>query len=268
MAFAANTEKHRPTLSGIMLGIPFLGNVLDTLNPTSFLSCVGMLDENGVKQFNQRFELIKYFFSVHNYTAALYAISQTILNSENEHEQTLYANLTGFSWHASALRSDMPKELAFYYHFTNYTSFRRAIHVGGIPREAQRLHVVSSLAIGDFSIDMKETFAKVLNSSLPVLMYTAKMDTVAPSPIFHSYFDNIQWSGADQFRKTRREAFLTNVTYPSRQTLRYYKKTSGHVTLVDVAGAGHYVSIDKSKVVYEIVNKFIKNILHVSPKRQ
>lgn len=251
-----------------MLGIPFLGNVVDALNPTSFLSCVGMLDENGVEQFNQTFRVIKQLFSVHNYTAALYVISQTILNSENEHAQTLYANLTGFSWHASALRSDMPKELAYYYYFTNETRFKTGIHVGGIPREAQRLYVVSALATGDFNIDMNETFAEVLNSNLPVLMYTAKMDTVAPSPTFHSHFHNIQWSGADQFKNARREAFLTNVTYPSRQTLRYYKKASGAVTLVDVAGAGHYVSIDKPKVVLEIVNKFIKNVTQIMPKGQ
>lgn len=248
----------RVPLSGIMLGIPFLGDVVEALNPTSFLSCVGMLDENGVNKFNERFGLIKKLFDAKDYQTALMMISLTILNSENLRVKTLYSNLTGFSWHGSALRSDMPPEIGFYYVLTNTSQFRQQIHVGKIVRESQRLDVVYSLAVGDFKTDLGKTFVRVLNSSLPVLIYTAKMDTVAPSPTFHSHFNKLRWFGAGEFRNTSREASFTTATYPSRQTLRYYKKEWKHVTLVDVEGAGHYVSIDKPKVVLEIVNKFIK----------
>lgn len=253
----ANRSKLSIKLGGVMLGVPVLGQVLDGLNPTNFLSCVGMLDENGATQLSDRFALIKGFLMAKNYSMVAYLLSQTVLYSDNPLQATLYKQLTGFSWHDSALISDMPLGIYLYYTLVNTTEFKNAIHVGDIQLESQRLYVVYNLASEDFAQDMSEAASRVLNSSLHQLIYTGQMDTVLPSSFFHSHFNNITWTGAQDFKVATRQSFFNNASYPSHQRLLYYKKEWKNLTMIHVGRAGHFISLDSSRVVFEIVNKFL-----------
>ncbi|CAN7937168.1 unnamed protein product, partial [Ixodes hexagonus] len=244
------------SMSGVISGVPFLGPVLDMLDPTEFLYQVGMLDANGKIQFEGIFQQIRELVnnkSSLNYTMmGLQLLSQTILNTDPA-AKTLYQNLTGFMFDASALYSTMPSIIMLYYAVVNSTAVKRMLHVGeNASIEVARPLVVLNIAYGDFSRDLSNETGYVLNNT-KVLNYYSQFDTVCPVVKSEEHFRNITWIESRTFLNQSRSI----VYKPNTTEVTHYRTDTTNLTYVLVTRAGHYVSLDKGPLVYRLIKEFV-----------
>ncbi|XP_054925163.1 probable serine carboxypeptidase CPVL [Dermacentor andersoni] len=241
-------------IKGVMLGVGFLFPLMDIINSTDFLYYTSLLDDCGRNLLAQRFDMIQTLAAEEQHKAAV-LLSQTVLNLRMKSQQSLFESLSGFHHHGSITTPQRPREVLSYMIYANSSEFKKRIHVGSSRTlDGTRYQIALKLALTDFFVDLKDNLTNVLNN-VRVLLYTAQLDAVFPAVNIEQSLKNLAWRGSEALQKANRTHWFDT---KSSLNLLGYVKEAGSVMCATVLYGGHYVSLDRSRAVSELYNRFLE----------
>ncbi|XP_070396938.1 probable serine carboxypeptidase CPVL [Dermacentor albipictus] len=239
---------------GVMLGVGFLFPLLNLINSTDFLYYTSLLDDCGRDLLAQRFDIVRTFAEAGKPKEAAGLLSQTILNMRMKGHRSLFEGLSGFHHHGSITTPQRPREVFSYMAYANSSEFKKRIHVGSSRKLDGTRHEISlNLAVTDFFVDLQDKLVDVLNN-VRVLLYTAQLDAVFPVVNIEHSLKNLVWRGSDLLQKANRSHWFDT---KSPFNLLGYVKEAGSVMCATVLNGGHYVSLDRSRAVSQLYNRFL-----------
>lgn len=247
-------------VSGVIIGAPALGNVMDLMDSADTLYHFGMLDATGREVFNQAMRRVRGMWSI-NRTLALHLLSHTIFRLHPT--PSLFSKLTGYNDHASLLSDQRPLEFVHYYRYMQKPLLKRALHLS--PQavvDSNRLHVMLYLA-GDYLLDMRDKVEYLLDAT-KVLVFWGNVDTVLPTVKQDRYFLSLNWTGTAALRKAARKPWYESGE--GSKLLGYVKTTKG-LTCVVLSRAGHHAMFDASQAVFKMIELFVSGVDIVSSRR-
>lgn len=92
-----------------------------------------------------------------------------------------------------------------------------------------------------------------LLSHYRVLTYNGQLDIIVAYPLTENYLQNLQFSGADQYKRAERFQWRVGTD------LAGYVKQAGNLTEVLVRNAGHMVPTDQPKWAWDLMSRFTRN---------
>ncbi|CAN7984254.1 unnamed protein product [Ixodes hexagonus] len=240
------------SLKGVIAGSPFLGPLLDTINPSDFLFSVGMINENARTQMHERFRKIR---DESNRKTQLGLLSKTCFQDYTKKNPSLFQQLTGYNLYSSVAYSRIPKEFTRYKDYVNSEDFKTRIHVGsGVTLRAQMPLVFYHLGMDDFFTDIATTLESVMNNCR-VLIYGGQLDVIFPATNMERFYDTLTWNGSHEFKHSGKIPWY-NDTDPD--CLNGYVTKGGNVKYVLLQGAGHDPGFDVPEAIHEMTVKFIQ----------
>lgn len=241
-------------LMGTIGGNGFLGPVLETADSSEFLYHMSMLDMEGRKKFKEQFQFMRDLAGSGNESLVMYALQllmKTIFT--NEHEHTMFQDLTLFSDHASPMKTQRPLLMLMCYGFLSMNTTKMLLHAGA----NMPFHIYNPLLVNSFAFDWMRDISNltehVLNQSR-VLFYTGQMDALFPSVNQREYFKRLNWTFAEKYRNATRSPWIPHESYYG--FAGYIKKVERFWEAV-LFGMSHYGAVDKPDEVYHLMTEFI-----------
>lgn len=222
--------KPKINLKGLSIGNG-LSDPLHQLDYGDYLYQLGLIDSNGRDQFvalqNKGADCIK----AKDFKGAFEVFDQ-LINMDQYPQGSLFKNLTGFDVYFNYLKTvdDGDAPLG---QFLQSAETRRAIHVGnnafhdlGGADNKVELHLLEDVC------DSVADWVAELLSHYPVLIYNGQLDIIVAYPLTENYLKNLQFSGADEYKKAPRTIWRVD------NDVAGYVKQAGNLTEVLVRNAG------------------------------
>uniref|UniRef100_A0A023FQ36 Putative serine carboxypeptidase lysosomal cathepsin a n=1 Tax=Amblyomma cajennense TaxID=34607 RepID=A0A023FQ36_AMBCJ len=258
---------------GVIGGVGFLAPILDLADSSDFLLQTSMLNRKGYVEFKTYFEMMRNLTKTpnpDNYTIALGILFRTIFTSE---PKTLFQNLTLYNSHASPLYTERPLPMMLSFGFANDPKFKIAIHAGmNTSLQYDNKDLQMSL-IFDWLVDITDKVKYVLEHTR-VLFYTGQLDALFPSANSQAYFEKLNWTHSEAYRKAERDLWPPYGRYlplPGNITLPLsasgYTKSAGNFTSAVVLGMGHYAGFDKPAEIYKLILDFLEKKIAFSSQQ-
>ncbi|KYN36373.1 Venom serine carboxypeptidase [Trachymyrmex septentrionalis] len=217
---------------------------------SDYLYQLGLIDENGKTQFqvyeNKGRELIKQ----KKYLEA-FEIFDTLLNSDLNGTPSLFQNLTGFDYYFNYLFTKDGNDSDWMSEWIQKANVRHAIHVGN-----STFHVETKTVEEHLKEDVMQSIVPLLTDLLQhyrVLIYNGQLDIIVAYPLTENYLKNLQWSGADKYKKTSRKIWMVG------NKVAGYTKSVDNLTEVLIRNAGHMVPSDQPKWALDLITRFTHN---------
>ncbi|KAH7974125.1 hypothetical protein HPB49_010260 [Dermacentor silvarum] len=248
-------------VSGVIAGSPVFGCVLDLMDSADTLYHFGMFDANGRDMFAQAMHRIRQLWTT-NRAVALDLLSHTIFGLH--HSASLFANLTGYSDHASLFSDERPQEFIHYYRYMQKPLFKKSLHLNSQATvDSNRLLVMLYLA-DDYIVDLREKVEYLLDAT-KMLVFSGQLDTVFPAIKQEKHLLSLNWTGTVAMRKAARRPLY--VSGPGSRLVGY-AKTTKDLTYVVMARSGHHVLFDASEDVCNIIERFVTGVDVVNFRRK
>lgn len=245
--------KNSLKLAGIMSGAGFIAPFVEAANPAQFLLNTGLLDPEGRRQLDEKFRQIKVAVKDEEILVALLLLRKVFSGGDGK-APSLFQNLTGYRHRASALHSKEPPELRSYRVYLRSDDFKKAAHVGmNATLDRQKNYVTNSLYAYDAFTDIKDIVRAVLENQR-VLVYGGNMDVVYPELTTYRFLRTLEWSGAKDFKKTRRKPYTAST---GTGEVVGYKLHVRNLTYALLLNAGHYVAFDSRMAVIDLYKEFV-----------
>ncbi|XP_049512793.1 probable serine carboxypeptidase CPVL [Dermacentor silvarum] len=248
-------------VSGVIAGSPVFGCVLDLMDSADTLYHFGMFDANGRDMFAQAMHRIRQLWTT-NRAVALDLLSHTIFGLH--HSASLFANLTGYSDHASLFSDERPQEFIHYYRYMQKPLFKKSLHLNSQATvDSNRLLVMLYLA-DDYIVDLREKVEYLLDAT-KMLVFSGQLDTVVPAIKQEKHLLSLNWTGTAAMRKAARRPLY--VSGPGSRLVGY-AKTTKDLTYVVMARSGHHVLFDASEDVCNMIERFVTGVDVVNFRRK
>jgi len=217
---------------------------------SDYLYQLGLIDENGKTQFQVYENNGREFIKQKKYLEA-FEIFDTLLNGDLNGTPSLFHNLTGFDYYFNYLFTKDGNDSDWMSEWIQRADVRHAIHVGN-----STFHVETKTVEEHLKEDVMQSIVPLLTDLLQhyrVLIYNGQLDIIIAYPLTENYLKNLQWSGADKYKKTSRKIWMVG------NNVAGYTKSVDNLTEVLVRNAGHMVPSDQPKWALDLITRFTHN---------
>ncbi|KAJ8977296.1 hypothetical protein NQ317_007435 [Molorchus minor] len=204
-----------------------------------YLYQIGLIDSN-TRTVVQNYEQqgIKYIQNK-DYIKA-FQIFDNLLNGDLNNHTSLFKNITDPD---NVELQDMIK-------YIQRADIRAAIHVGNSTFNVED-HTVELNLMNDVMQSVAPWISELL-SNYRVLVYNGQLDIIVAYPLTVNYLQNLQFSGADQYKTAARSKWYVGTD------LAGYVKQAGNLTEVLVRDAGHMVPADQPEWSFDLITRFTR----------
>jgi len=234
-------------LSGLAWGNGFTDPPL-MMDYHSHLFQIGLLDEMGKIEFEAAEAKILSLIALNRWKDAAYAYGDMIAGDPLKPYNTLFTNLTGFTYVYNYLyQAETPR---YWIDYVSQKNVSDALHVYGRPYN--RGNEVKEHFLNDLLKSVKPWVEELLNE-YRVLIYIGQLDCLIPSKQVHDYMRTLVFPGALEYKTSKRYKWMVG------DTIGGYVRTGGHLTDLVVRDAGHMVPLDQPELGWDLIDRFIKN---------
>ncbi|KAG5343262.1 VCP carboxypeptidase, partial [Acromyrmex heyeri] len=217
---------------------------------SDYLYQLGLIDENGKTQFQVYENNGREFIKQKKYLEA-FEMFDTLLNGDLNGTPSLFHNLTGFDYYFNYLFTKDGNDSDWMSEWIQRADVRHAIHVGN-----NTFHVETKTVEEHLKEDVMQSIIPLLIDLLQhyrVLIYNGQLDIIVAYPLTENYLKNLQWPGADKYKKASRKIWMVG------NKVAGYTKSVDNLTEVLVRNAGHMVPSDQPKWALDLITRFTHN---------
>ncbi|KAJ8917688.1 hypothetical protein NQ315_005135 [Exocentrus adspersus] len=244
------SAKLKINLQGLSIGNG-LSDPEHQLKYGDYLYQIGLIDSN-TKQLVQNYENegIKYIQNKEFVKA--FQTFDNLLNGDLNNHSSLFKNATGFDNYYNFLFPETPSnELSYMMKYIQRSDIRASIHVGNTSFHSEDQTVELNL-VPDVMQSVAPWISQLL-SNYRVLIYNGQLDIIVAYPLTVNYLQNLQFSGADQYKTAPRYKWYVGTDIAG------YVKQAGNLTEVLVRDAGHMVPADQPQWAVDLITRFTRN---------
>jgi len=261
MAFAIHegnqiAEKKIP-LKGISIGDGLMDPSTQFTGLGNVAYCMGLADQNE-REVIEGYDA-KYWAAIKaGDTVAAFNVIDELINGDFYTGPTYFLQITGTKEYFTIMDPDYPPNP--YEAYLNRPEIKEALHVGTKIFKWYNPNVEKPL-VPDFVNSVEHILAALLDNHYKVLVYNGQMDLIITCPRTQDFLYNLEWSGADAWKKSKKIIWKINTT---DQYVAGFVKQSGNFTQAIVRGAGHMVPEDQPARAYDLLHRFINDIPYTS----
>jgi vitellogenic carboxypeptidase-like protein len=249
--------KKNPTASlKINLKGMAIGNGLcdpeNQLKYADYLYQIGLVDTSGKEQIEVLENEIIAAIHDKDFNEA-FKLFDDLLNGDLNGGNTLFKNLTGYSFYFNYLHNENPESNSIdmsYSEFLQTSEVRKAIHVGDLVYNSG---VEVEQHLKEDLMQSVAPWITELLSNIRVLFYNGQLDIIVAYPLTENFLKKLDFDAAEEYKTAvRRKWYVGN-------ELAGYIKQAGNLTEIIVRNAGHMVPGDQPEVALELITKFTRN---------
>ncbi|KAJ8964489.1 hypothetical protein NQ314_004776 [Rhamnusium bicolor] len=242
--------KLKINLQGLSIGNG-LSDPEHQLKYSDYLYQIGLIDSN-TRQIVLNYEQQGVKFIQNKQFDKAFEIFDNLLNGDLNNHTSLFKNVTGFDNYFNYLYPKDPSvELANMAKYVQRADVRAAIHVGNSTFHSED-QTVEKFLMNDVMQSVSPWITELL-SNYRVLIYNGQLDIIVAYPLTVNYLQNLQFSGADQYKTAIRYQWYVD------SELAGYVKQAGNLTEVLVRDAGHMVPADQPQWAVDLITRFTRN---------
>lgn len=136
--------------------------------------------------------------------------------------------------------------------FVKSTSVRKQLKVGKTQFGSR---MVPFMLTEDIPKSSMQELAFVLNSDLPVLLYSGQLDLIVPAISTEKVIQNCKWKDSEEFELS--EKSIWRIDLDSDEVTGYVKRKRNFQFVV-VRNGGHILPYDQPRVAFELISRFVK----------
>lgn len=177
-----------------------------------------------------------------------FKLMDDLMDGDMNGNKSLFQNTTGFKTYYNILVTNSEEGLDYLGAFIQRTDVRKAIHVGNLTFHTET-GVVEEYLANDVMQSVAPWISELL-SHYNVLVYNGQLDIIVAYPLTINYLRNLQFSGADEYKKAARHIWTVD------GDIAGYVKQAGNLTEVLVRNAGHMVPGDQPQWAFDLITRF------------
>ncbi len=237
--------KDKINLQGVAIGNG-LSDPVNQMKYGEYLYQLGLIDTNGLKQFNDVEEQGIDCIKKRDFECA-FRVFDELIDGDEYGYGSVFKNLTGFNTYFNYLKPDGDDSDAVMGEFLQMSETRRAIHVGNNTfHDLDGENKVEEHLKNDIMDSVKDWIVELLQH-YKVLIYNGQLDIIVAYPLTENYLKNMKFNAADDYKNAVRYIWKVD------NQVAGYVKHAGNLTEVLVRAAGHMAPADQPKWVLDML---------------